>query len=1321
MELKNQILLVILIPIILILMLAVLQVGLLGFVSIPSFQDSLLDFHINRHLNGLQIEMNIIEQEIYIQYQAYFNQIFGVSAHLRHYCFGEFQNYSSWTLDDKQLSLNAFTSTKKDSQDYKIAWSHSKYQTLTELQNQSPQLYFQLTKAAQSLILSDIIINNTRSLKQDLNLNTTSDTSSDAEALVPINYAATMIHCTDSFVIRFPQFTEVQQQKLTGFNVSQWLPEIPMSLDPTLNFTMKYDRTDEFTSGPSISLTQIVHQTDTTKCYMTAKVLNSYLEDLTTRHLQQHQSQGEQEHQLFVAIINEEYTVLSPKNYSDRNVTQAIVQYINETKQLSNSSYTELISKMDAPIYDKIKELRTNDTLNSTQLIYSFGSYKFYLLFSEVVTTSSKRVSIVTAPENGRRYVYIEPEVNDFKMPTFILIHYFEENVLIQELYEGTSLNNVRILEIIVLIVIIVLSVVIFLFVWYTATRIGLSFEQPIKVLTEFMNSIDIQNMDQEEELINYQDYFNSFEIKSLFQTMNIFVTTIKYSNQKYSNSKHSDAIALMELSRAKDFYKKEIGNMSAVGICANNIGILHMKGGRVFEAVNEMEEAIYIAKLELMEIKELKKWCTTMMAALQEPNLYQNLRLKLKGLANKFRQQIEITWIKKIQKKQQEDQKNETNTQMKAISSSQRQKNISNTSKNISTTVIHSKNIPHMALINPQSSCSSKNTQLASVAVNSVTTPINKKKRTLTYEKSLNESKKGLQPINQVDQENSNYYSPQLSPNVSNNRSKYLGQSYNQSSIMQSQRLDMKESIINYEDKQNNNQLEERERNNSGSSDVQMSELQMIKEKLSELTKKKKLAKAKLLNRQFQLAQFMFNICMQYSDVFIPETLKLFTDFEATAEKDQRFTQSKIVRLINLHVKKALCYIQIGDISNFQLSEQKAEEYYNKLIQDNANLEQAQQNEEQDFNFVDMFKNVPKEVLFSKIRQLKAIYQLLRGNFKTAAEILTEIIEMGDYYDPEVRDFCLMVLEKIFKLFNISPQPIQQFRNQISINVYEIVFMIDYSKEMNIEQINLSHSICTKIFSILQPQDLIGMYGFNNSLHEAFPLQPKGTYKDLLNKQLYMAITAPGGNSRLYQALRFAVKNFFEHKINISNPHKTNCKSDDQKSNQKKECNNFTIHEENEQDLSQSQFPPLSNNDDPKQKLNESQTEGEQDTESDNDDIQFFKNGNNVNFNGKSEDNNDQQQYDFRSRYKFICIFTEINKHMCQKQEEKLKQLLEKNQVDLMVFNIANQNANMLELKKLSKITPRSIFVNATANLEQLFGKSRQNQLQKKMYLEFF
>lgn len=31
------------------------------------------------------------------------------------------------------------------------------------------------------------------------------------------------------------------------------------------------------------------------------------------------------------------------------------------------------------------------------------------------------------------------------------------------------------------------------------------------------------------------------------------------------------------------------------------------------------------------------------------------------------------------------------------------------------------------------------------------------------------------------------------------------------------------------------------------------------------------------------------------------------------------------------------------------------------------------------------------------------------------------------------------------------------------------------------------------------------------------------------------MAITAPGGESKLYKALKFAVKNFFQHRIDFS------------------------------------------------------------------------------------------------------------------------------------------------------------------------------------------
>lgn len=45
------------------------------------------------------------------------------------------------------------------------------------------------------------------------------------------------------------------------------------------------------------------------------------------------------------------------------------------------------------------------------------------------------------------------------------------------------------------------------------------------------------------------------------------------------------------------------------------------------------------------------------------------------------------------------------------------------------------------------------------------------------------------------------------------------------------------------------------------------------------------------------------------------------------------------------------------------------------------------------------MFKNVPLEVLKSKILQLDAIHELLKGNFQSSARILTEIIEMGGFF----------------------------------------------------------------------------------------------------------------------------------------------------------------------------------------------------------------------------------------------------------------------------------------------------------------------------------
>ena len=80
------------------------------------------------------------------------------------------------------------------------------------------------------------------------------------------------------------------------------------------------------------------------------------------------------------------------------------------------------------------------------------------------------------------------------------------------------------------------------------------------------------------------------------------------------------------------------------------------------------------------------------------------------------------------------------------------------------------------------------------------------------------------------------------------------------------------------------------------------------------------------------------------------------------------------------------------------------------------------------DFNFVDMFKNFPIEILKAQVKQLEAIFQLISGNFHTAAEILIEIIEQKKYYSPKLQRYCLNVLINIFKLFDIPTLPIQNF-----------------------------------------------------------------------------------------------------------------------------------------------------------------------------------------------------------------------------------------------------------------------------------------------------
>lgn len=90
---------------------------------------------------------------------------------------------------------------------------------------------------------------------------------------------------------------------------------------------------------------------------------------------------------------------------------------------------------------------------------------------------------------DGEHYLHIDPDGNNFTLPSLLLLHQISKSQLINTLYEESSLGNVRTLEIIVFVAILVMSIsiymyslfhpcpVIFIFVWITARRIGYSFE----------------------------------------------------------------------------------------------------------------------------------------------------------------------------------------------------------------------------------------------------------------------------------------------------------------------------------------------------------------------------------------------------------------------------------------------------------------------------------------------------------------------------------------------------------------------------------------------------------------------------------------------------------------------------------------------------------------------------------------------------------------------------------------------------------------------------------------------------------------------------
>ncbi|CAK59555.1 unnamed protein product (macronuclear) [Paramecium tetraurelia] len=478
------------------------------------------------------------------------------------------------------------------------------------------------------------------------------------------------------------------------------------------------------------------------------------------------------------------------------------------------------------------------------------------------------------------------------------------------------------------------------------------------------------------------------------------------------------------------------------------------------------------------------------------------------------------------------------------------------------------------------------------------------------------------------------------------------------------------------------------------------------------EYSKKQVIIEHKIVFRKYQLACILYNYSMTKSQsTFLNESVKQFNDI---MDDLQNLPDSFSIQYmkINIITKKAFCFARAGMLEKARLELEDAEARL-KILQ--ANKTEIQQLEISDF--VDIFREIPLEILREKLTGLEASLLMIRGEYVEACYKFISILKAEGHYDPGFQKFVLKTLTKIFKRCNVDHNCLIKFSQQNQLKRLELIFLLDYSSEMTNEQFTLSHHMCQNVVQSLNDDSFVGLYAFNESLHEIFPLQLKGTYKKLLESTIEKVLIKPGGEGNIFSALEITIASLFEK----DKPEQSKQLSLHLKSNQIKQQ-----IEQEEFRCSDMEFRCKTSS----PRVGKTFSGGFSQAMKQYEEQQF----DNVSLNEnmvRIEDNLQQNQYKIdidnideekdEHTIRYVCIFSEGVHNYNQMSIDRLKSLIEKKNIHLLVFNIANQNMNMLYLKQLAQVSSESRFFTNENEIKDFFSKLRTNDFTKRVYLEFF
>ncbi|CAD8114461.1 unnamed protein product [Paramecium primaurelia] len=418
----------------------------------------------------------------------------------------------------------------------------------------------------------------------------------------------------------------------------------------------------------------------------------------------------------------------------------------------------------------------------------------------------------------------------------------------------------------------------------------------------------------------------------------------------------------------------------------------------------------------------------------------------------------------------------------------------------------------------------------------------------------------------------------------------------------------------------------------------ISLQELALQQDRYNE---EKRFYKLTILFRKYTFCRMLYKFCLKEQPSLINEAIRSLSElYEEISRKKFSDIKSIIGIKIQLLVMKFCCFQKLNLIDKAKLELYTIKILYQQyVITEKSKLI---------LNGFDIFQLISNELIQNAIRKLKICVLMKNQEYQLASEKCIKIIKRNSQNIYRLNSFAYKTLQSIFIQLDLNQNVLQKLYLDINSKQFKFFFLIDYSSKVSLEQIQVSHSICSYIMQKLIHLREVGLYIFNDGIYEMLSASESKQYTKFLLKQFERFQILKGGECKVIQCLHELLNN----KLNTQS----------QYNEIRQTYQSITI---------------------PK----------------------YF-----------------QQKQDYKEIIQsFVCVFSEFSTNIDQDLLENIKRQTQREDINLVLFNIANSNKNHEKAKKFA-MNVNAYYIESDRETIEWISQLNQSSIpiHRQGYLEF-